>query len=103
LLSRTRCTTEHWSFFPLSIFENVEASPLHLFPNPAGDYLNIELPDHHLTYDIEIMSVDGRRLLSFPKINSGTFYAKTKDLHSGMYTIRATRGEDLFLGKWMKR
>lgn len=103
LLSRTRCTSEHWSFFPVPTSEKAEPIPLSISPNPGSDEIRVELPSHHLTYDVEIRAIDGRSVLSFSKINSGIFYAKVEELNSGMYTIRATRGDDLFLEKWMKR
>ncbi|AEV31795.1 hypothetical protein Oweho_0782 [Owenweeksia hongkongensis DSM 17368] len=77
--------------YNISIEELAQQRPLKIYPNPASDVLNIELPDGVQQMEITIIDQVGRTLLkeSITKEKSGI---SVEALSPGAYFIRTNKG-----------
>jgi hypothetical protein len=74
--------------------QRAEEEQVHLYPNPAKDYLLIHWPDVQGSVRLEVYDALGRRADSAPYDQvSGTFYYPVKDLAPGQYILRGV-GKD---------
>lgn len=63
---------------------------LKVYPNPAGDYLNIEIKNpNHLLFTISLLDEKGNEAL-IKNIYSGKTQVYTGDLKTGIYFVRVT-------------
>ncbi|WP_417589852.1 T9SS type A sorting domain-containing protein [Owenweeksia hongkongensis] len=92
LLYFKKATGQTWgSPYNISIEELAQRRPLKIYPNPASDVLNIELPDGVQQMEITIIDQVGRTLLkeSITKEKSGI---SVEALSPGAYFIRTNKG-----------
>ncbi|NLB48651.1 MAG: T9SS type A sorting domain-containing protein, partial [Erysipelotrichia bacterium] len=61
------------------------------YPNPASEYLNIEL-NQHLSDEIQIYDVCGKLLIS-KAINSNHTQINIADLEQGMYILNVLKSD----------
>jgi hypothetical protein len=77
---------------PFSANEIVNNPSLRIYPNPAGEYLNIEYDANGLRFPIDIFSIDGKLLYHTVagEKQSGLFVIRIKDMNiqSGVYMVR---------------
>lgn len=67
-----------------------EDSELKVYPNPASQLLNVELPPSQGAFTLEIMDITGKVVLALPSSTSTKFHTlDVSHLKSGMYFIRA--------------
>ena len=86
------CTTPdyplHWGQTSLnwSVEENTEVSTS-IHPNPATDFITIDLPNEEDWQSIEIFSIDGRLVETFPETSHQTTI-DISGLNAGMYIMK---------------
>ncbi|MDD4148667.1 MAG: T9SS type A sorting domain-containing protein [Bacteroidales bacterium] len=79
-----------YTFEPNNIEQNIIAeSSLELFPNPAGDFFQIELDNLSTPEVLKIYTVSGKCIHN-QTVYSGTNTIKTNDLQPGIYIVRLT-------------
>lgn len=61
-----------------------------MFPNPAGNELNIQLNPDYNNYTVQVMDISGRTVLSNQFNNTGFHTINTSDLSEGVYLLRLT-------------
>ncbi|MEX2485380.1 MAG: M4 family metallopeptidase, partial [Brumimicrobium sp.] len=76
---------EHDCTFTASIKE-IENADLLIYPNPANQVLNVELP-HTTEENIQVLDMTGKMVKSF-KNNNRVFKTDIRSLEEGMYIIR---------------
>ena len=73
---------------------NIESgtSPPHIYPNPANDFLFVEIPHSFKSDEVSIYSMDGllQKSISLDK-NEGTITINVRELRSGIYYFQAGR------------
>ena len=86
----------HWGQTSLnwSVEENTEVSTS-IHPNPATDFITIDLPNEEDCQSIEIFSIDGRLVETFPETSHQTTI-DISGLNTGMYImkLRMTDGRE---------
>ncbi|GEM_PF-6197565 len=82
---------------PVYVDCNVSSEPLNetaaiqVYPNPATDYLQIELPDENETSFVKILNLQGQTVLVQP-LQSRTTRLDISDLATGTYLVRLYYG-----------
>ncbi|MCK6639358.1 MAG: YCF48-related protein [Bacteroidia bacterium] len=76
---------------PAGIIETENATPLHVYPNPANDKVVVETVPQS---QIQICDVTGRVVMTAPA-NSATTIINTASLATGTYVIRAINGNSI--------
>ena len=78
----------HWGQTSLNwaVEENSEISA-GIHPNPTNDYITIDLPNDEVCQSIEIFSIDGRLVETFPETSHPTTI-NISALHTGMYIMK---------------
>lgn len=80
------------------LFTNIhdlhQTSYFNLYPNPASNYLNLEVPD--VAYTIEVIDVQGRVLLQAFKTEHQT-QVDLSDLGAGVYWLKLITGEGVYV------
>ena len=71
-----------------------------VFPDPAGDYLNLHLPSSFYAGTMDIYQPDGKRITSL-QINTAA-RADISDLPEGIYYFLLTTEDGLYSGKFVK-
>ncbi len=68
---------------------------LSLYPNPATNTLNIELPNKYLIKNISVTDISGRVVITdnTPVINNSIYQLNTTSLSEGMYLLHWTDSE----------
>lgn len=102
LLSETRCIAQHLSYLPSAVLGTEKTVPVAVSPNPVGEVLRIDLPTGGEKYGVEIIAPNGQVVQSFSDVPSGVFSTNVGDLPPGVYVLRALRGEEVLVGKWVK-
>jgi hypothetical protein len=95
------------TFSPLTAIDDpiVEsASTLRIFPNPAQDYLNINLnADDNHSLEAKIFTIDGRVVLSQRLNNNDELHTlNVSSLEKGLYYIVLTNSKQLQSAKFFK-
>ena len=72
---------------PLFYEENNVNSEISVYPNPAKDYIKLEFSDGSDCQSIEIYSIDGRLVETFPETSHQTTI-DISGLHAGMYIMK---------------
>ena len=78
-----------------------EAHPLAIYPNPASNEVQIELPDNSQNANIEVFDIRGRKLIN-TKIGSdikSTYVLNTSALKSGVYFVHIHVSDINYLSK----
>jgi hypothetical protein len=92
---------EHWlksQGLPVSV-NNIKDEKFKIFPNPARDEINIQLPNKE--YNISIYDSSGKRIKEFS--GKGLINYKVDDLSSGLYIIQFKNDQTSFSTKIIKR
>jgi hypothetical protein len=81
------------------------SSQISLYPNPATDRLNIELPEGITgNTEIYIFNLKGQRLLQLEKTGNHKFLANISDLISGVYVLKIKNSSKNFTtSRFIKR
>ncbi len=82
----------------VSVEEN-ELPSFSIFPNPAGDVLNISLPSDHEKYFAQVFDMAGRVVIGESFVNNGTTALPIEDLANGVYTLRISSSSGTFSAK----
>ena len=73
-----------------------------VYPNPANNYINIEIPNNnHNQINTEIYTIEGKLLKTEQKDNGEEI--DVSNLKEGMYLVRTTAGNTKYNGKFVKR
>lgn len=78
-----------------SAFLNNEEE-IRIFPNPAKDFIQIELPNNKIAYG-SIISITGRKVAEFT--GRGNFTLQTNNMSSGYYNIRIVAEDKTYQSK----
>ncbi len=92
----------YWAFSTgdsvVDVFEPVLVkNKLEFFPNPAKDFISLNIPDDFLSYTLRVYSVDGRLVSSIPIYNKNYVKLETKygtKIPSGWYTVVLRKDSD---------
>ncbi|NLA25294.1 MAG: T9SS type A sorting domain-containing protein, partial [Bacteroidales bacterium] len=71
--------------------EILSNSEISIYPNPASEYLNIEL-NQYLTDEVQIYDISGKLLIS-KAINSNHTQINIADLEQGMYILNVLKSD----------
>jgi glycine rich protein/type IX secretion system substrate protein/PKD domain-containing protein len=85
--SSTECDTLDASF-PTGISETNSVYAIDLYPNPASDKLNINIPGLNEASQVEVYSILGRKVITEIKETSNTFSIDVSQLGVGNYFIK---------------
>lgn len=84
----------------VSKYEATSNPNISIYPNPASDVLNLNLPDKLKEHEIEIFHFDGRKIKSC-LLKGNT--VSIKDLKSGLYFIRILEDRNaVYVSKFIK-
>ena len=75
-------------------------SDIQIYPNPANDFLNVQIADEEVQF-IQIYGVNGALMKSL-EINQGTQRIDISELQTGMYFIQIQSGEETTMHKFIK-
>ena len=91
------------NFKTTGIFEEKTApSVLHVFPNPTGDFLTVELPyDNAHTSQLTVYDITGKAVLT-EKMAGKTARLNTAILRGGYYVLWVQQGESFYRGSFVK-
>ena len=86
-----------------NLISNFSTLEINLFPNPAKDFLKIEIPDYSFndTIQIEIYQVEGKNIL-VKEIHNNTFTFNTSNLIPGIYYISFSNGKGKITKQFVK-
>ncbi|MBS3913443.1 MAG: T9SS type A sorting domain-containing protein [Bacteroidetes bacterium] len=74
---------------------------LHIYPNPASDKLNIDLPpDFGNMLQIKITSLTGKEVKTMLVKNTGTLVVESDDLSNGFYMVHVKSGDQIAFSKF---
>jgi hypothetical protein len=104
-------STLYYSSFDTAAMTNLANTirnfDLKIFPNPAGNYINIALPAQadYRNLDFEILSLDGKVLFKRSKFETSeaVFSVNLNDLKSGVYLVMINTGQKTFTSKIIKK
>jgi hypothetical protein len=80
---------------PLSIpsaTKDLERVPANVYPNPATDFVNLELPGR-IVQNVRVLDMAGKQMSITSQIKDGMITFNTSTLHAGMYILEVS-GED---------
>jgi len=79
------------TFLPVSSIGNDAVSPIHIFPNPIHDYVQIQWPDNRIISKIQLFDMAGQQLLNRTQnINSPYLLSIPQNLLKGSYVLQLT-------------
>ncbi|MBK9014052.1 MAG: T9SS type A sorting domain-containing protein [Saprospiraceae bacterium] len=89
-----------WDFELPSPIREVDANhPLQVSPNPATDFLNIQLPETTTApLDVQVFDAQGRLILL-----ANEQVLDVQGLAAGMYSLKVVVGDRVFAGKFVKQ
>ena len=96
---------DNFGYDPALGIENTKVTkhPLRLSPNPARDFINIQLPQAVHNALVEVYDISGS-LVKKEAISSGrTYQLNINNLHSGFYTLRIPSSGGTYTGKFVKQ
>jgi hypothetical protein len=82
---------------PLSITE-LENSKVNVYPLPANDVLNIEMPNINAS-KLEIVNLSGASVLSLNNLNSNPTKVNIQDLSAGLYFLNIYNAENKIIAR----
>jgi len=77
----------------VSVDEGIPAS-LNVYPNPAQDHLNLEVPSAWNSYQTQLYDLNGRVVLQNSPNQAGKSLLEVGQLTKGMYILRVTNLDD---------
>jgi hypothetical protein len=75
--------------------ENHKISELKIYPNPAGDYVNIQMPETLVQAEVKIHDLTGR-LMQATKFTGDFHQLNTSTLNSGVYILEVSTGTKIW-------
>jgi len=96
--------TDIWGF-PVGIDEtNSAPAKLEVYPNPASDFCNIDLPSGIRTsnYHFSLVSMNGTRFSQEITLNGNTLKLNVQSLSSGFYFLFLVSDSGTWHGKLLK-
>ena len=69
------------------------AANIMVYPNPTKDLITIDLPNEEVCQSIEIFSIDGRLLETFPETSQQTTI-NVENLNAGVYILKIKMADD---------
>lgn len=73
---------------------------IHFYPNPANDFIILDLPDFTASQVIQVMDANGRIVLT-QTVNSNKEILNLSHLENGMYFISITSSESVLISKFL--
>jgi hypothetical protein len=73
---------------------------IHFYPNPATDFIILDLPDFTASQVIQVMDANGRIVLT-QTVNSNKEILNLSQLENGMYFISITSSESILISKFL--
>lgn len=86
----------------LSIDETSNNLAIKVYPNPASDYVHIEMPANVSVTNLALKSLDGKTVANFPDYKNGHLQYNIKDLSIGTYIITFTVNDVVYSRKIVK-
>ncbi len=84
----------------VSSTNELAAAKLSVSPNPAGDFISIDLPsDAGQNYEVQLFDAQGRLIVLLPNSQ----YLDIHGLSPGMYSLRVLLGEGVLVGRFVKQ
>ncbi len=80
--------------------ENFNFRPVIVYPNPVKSHINVSM-DPVDNFDLRILDLDGREAINLTGLSGSDFSIPRGDLHSGMYVLEITIGEEVIRKKVM--
>lgn len=78
------------------------ARDITVYPNPASQALNVELPKElNTTWNLEIFDMVGARVKNIENLQSNYYTVERNGLPSGMYVLRITAGKQQYQTKFL--
>jgi hypothetical protein len=75
-------------------FEDVTtAQSISAYPNPANEYVNVQLPEASTNYNISFFDISGRLVQQWTNFSQGEYSLPVTDLSPGMYMMVIENGE----------
>ncbi|MBT8270117.1 MAG: T9SS type A sorting domain-containing protein, partial [Bacteroidia bacterium] len=94
-------TSEAYDLTTLSLVEN-ESSGTKIWPNPAGEFINIGLPQSRSEGLIEVFNLNGQLVME-ESFNSSQTILNIGSLAKGLYLIRTTATDYVSISKIIKQ
>lgn len=94
-------------FVPKSSNEDLTKEAINIFPNPAHDFVNLQLSNAikgH--FEVEIYGMNGRKIRQFSFTKSDSFFQKKlniSDLKKGTYLLKIVNEEEQLIRKIIKQ
>ncbi|HLG02539.1 MAG TPA: YCF48-related protein [Bacteroidia bacterium] len=83
--------------------ENVFANDFSVFPNPAIDFVKIELPADFTAKSVRVFDISGRKILFLPwEIMNNEVILTTSGLPAGIYFLEISGGEKILNMRFVK-
>jgi len=95
-----------WNFeLPTSTIDIVESTLVKIIPNPVSDILIISTNGefHTSKLSVEVMSINGQRILFEEHPNTSEIIISTRDLPKGVYSLRITDYQKSVVKKFIKK
>lgn len=80
---------------------NASASKIWMYPNPAKDYVVVQIPENEQLLSVELMETTGRKVPKTIKIESGRL--DTRNLSAGIYFVVAITNRATYTAKLLKK
>jgi hypothetical protein len=89
----------------MDIFKlNISKDEVKIYPNPASDYIEVELPSSNLIYSLKIFDLMGRNVLNLEKCIGGNLNLNIGHLSFGIYELMIqTKEGEVFYEKFIKQ
>ncbi|MEM8527851.1 MAG: T9SS type A sorting domain-containing protein [Bacteroidota bacterium] len=93
-------TWDDYVFPAATSTDEISETPLKIFPNPASDYLQLEL-DNSTPITLQIIDYQGKVVFSQEKVNP-LKNITISHLHTGIYFVYLKQGDIISVGRFMK-
>ena len=85
-----------------TVFDDLEVESFSLYPNPATDFVTVELGANIRDVRIKIYDQMGKMVLS-GKFSGSSYSANIADLKSGVYSIALDSGKNKTMKRFLKQ
>ncbi|MFN3405197.1 MAG: carbohydrate-binding protein [Cytophagaceae bacterium] len=79
--------------------EDNQLYSFNFYPNPANDWININLPDKNQEFEVSITTLDLDPVMPAQKMVSGSNMLDLKNISSGMYIITIKNSQHTYISK----
>ncbi len=102
--------SEIWSFTTLAAeigmnvnIKNYNGQEFKLFPNPAGEYITLEVDKGIIDFDlISLYDLNGNHIRSVDLVNKNSIKIDVSDLTSSSYVLKLSKGNDILILRFIK-